>query len=98
MCMKEFDKRWQICLAKARQMTAPSAIPPLGFARRVLSQNRPTMERGLEVVWERLAMRLLAGVAVVLLVCAALDLPNLRAAPWLKPGIENTVCQVVWKL
>jgi hypothetical protein len=65
---------------------------------RVLSQKRPTMENGLEVVWERLAMRLMAAMAGVLLVCAALDLPNLRAAPWLKPGIENTVCQVVWKL
>jgi hypothetical protein len=96
--MKDFDKKWQICVAKARQAPARSESPPLGFATRVLGQKRSTMEKGFEVIWERLALRLLAGVAVVLMVCAVLDLPNLRAAPLLKPGIENTVCQLVWKL
>jgi hypothetical protein len=56
------------------------------------------MEMALEALWERLAMRWLAGVAAVLVVCAALELPNLRAAPLLKPGIENTVTQLAWKL
>jgi len=96
--MKDFDKKWQICVAKARQAAARSESPPLGFARRVLGQELPPMEKGLEAIWERLAMRLLAGVAGVLIVCAVLEVPNLRAGPLLKPGIENTVSQVVWKL
>ncbi len=96
--MNDFDKRWQTCAARARQAPARSESPPPGFAMRVLGRKPSAMEMALEALWERLAMRWLAGVAAVLVVCAALELPNLRAAPLLKPGIENTVTQLAWKL
>jgi hypothetical protein len=96
--MSDFEERWRICAARARQAPACSERPPLGFAWRVLSQDVPATELGLEALWERLAMRWLAGAAGVLLVCAVIELPKLHAAPLLKPGIENTVAQLVWKL
>jgi hypothetical protein len=96
--MSDFEERWQVCALRARQAPARSESPPLGFTARVLGRRLPAMEMGLEVIWERLAMRWLAGVAGVLLVCAVIELPNLGAAPLLKPGIENTVAQLAWKL
>jgi hypothetical protein len=53
---------------------------------------------GLEALWERLALRWLAAVAGVLVVCATFELPSLRSDSVLKPGIEDTVSQLVWKL
>mgnify|MGYP003549342781 CR=1 FL=1 len=38
------------------------------------------------------------GAVAVLLVCAAVELPHFRNTQPLKPGIENTVAQLVWSL
>ena len=98
MPMKNFEKKWRLCAARARQAPARSESPPPGFVTRVLWQPSPAMETSLEALWEQLAMRWLGAVAGVLVVCAALELPNLRPDPVLKPGIEDTITQLVWKL
>jgi len=96
--MKELERRWQLCAARARLAPARSETVPLGFAARVLARGLPATDAGLEAIWERLAIRWLAALVGVLVICAALELPNLHGAPVLKPGIENTVSQLVWKL
>ena len=96
--MKDFDAKWQVCAARARQTPRPDDQPPFGFAARVVAHGFPPQAAVLETLWERLAVRLLAGVVGLLLLCAATELPHFRNARPLEPGIENTVAQIVWSL
>lgn len=97
--MRKFDAKWQICSARARKQPRPDESAPLGFASRVLaaarSQSRPA---SLEQVWQQLAWSSLALAAVLLLVCALIEMPHLGKRKPLDPGIENTVAQLVWSL
>jgi hypothetical protein len=98
--MKNFNERWQLCAAHARQ--APSTITeaPPGFVTRVLiaSERAPGGSPPLELAWQRLTWRCLAGATMVLILCAALEMPHLRDQRPLEPGIENTVAQLIWSL
>lgn len=71
---------------------------PFGFASRVMARLGPQATAPLEIAWDRLLTRLLGVAVVVLIVCGAMELPHLREAQPLKPGIENTVAQLVWSL
>jgi hypothetical protein len=96
--MKDFDTKWQACAARARQASARDDQAPLGFAGRVVARAaRPEMPAVVQVC-QRLVVRLLAGAVVVLILCASLEVPHLRDQHPLKPGIENTVAQLVWSL
>ena len=96
--MNDFDSKWQVCAARARKTVARDETAPLGFATRVLAVARPRAGPSLEGVWERLALCSLAGVLTLLVLCAAFELPHLRDARPLEPGVENTVAQLVWSL
>ncbi len=96
--MNDFDTKWQACAARARQATHRDEQLPFGFATRVVAQATRPGAAPLEFAWDRLLARLLAGAVAVLLVCAAAELPHLRDAQPLKPGIENAVAQLVWSL
>ena len=96
--MNDFDQKWQTCVAQARQAAAREEAAPFGFATRVLACGRQPSEPSPETVWERFALGSLAGALALLTICAALEMPHLRDARPLEPGIENTVAQIVWLL
>jgi hypothetical protein len=98
--MKDFDQQWQSCAAQARRAPPRDERAPWGFSTRVLAEawSAAPMAVSLEQVWQRLTWRSLGMVAVLLIVCAALELPHLRDRKPLEPGIENTVAQLVWGL
>ncbi len=96
--MKNFDEQWQKVAERARQTPRRDEAAPFGFATRVAALVRQSQAPGVEMLWVRLTLRSLAGVCVVLLACAALELPHFRDAHPLDPGIENTVAQLIWSL
>jgi hypothetical protein len=96
--MSNFDQQWQRCVARARQSPPRDEAAPFGLATRVLAGGRAAADPPLERAWERLALRWLTGVVAGLAVCAVLELPHLRDAQPLHPGVENTVAQILWQL
>ena len=96
--MNDFDTKWQACAARARQASFRDEQPPFGFATRVVAQTTQWAAAPVDFAWDRVLARLLAGAVAVLLVCAAVELPHLRNAQPLQPGIENAVAQLVWSL
>jgi hypothetical protein len=96
--MQQFNRQWHRVAARARQAPKRDEEAPFGFARRVAALGWPPQSPGLEALWVRLALRMLAGAVGVLIVCAAVELPHLRDARPLEPGLENTVAQIVWAL
>jgi hypothetical protein len=96
--MKDFDDRWQACAAQARQAAPRDDGVPFGFAARVAARGFASRATAPEVLWERLAFRLLVSAAALLVICAALEWPHLRDTRPLEPGVENTVAQLVWSL
>jgi hypothetical protein len=96
--MQDFDKQWQTVAGLARQAPGRDETAPFGFARRAFALGRQRPTPGPEILWVRLTLRVLAGAVGVLIVCAALELPHLRDARPLEPGLENTVAQIVWAL
>ena len=96
--MQNFDKQWQTVAGRARQAPGRDEAAPLGFARRAVALGWQPQALGWEALWVRLTLRVLAGAVGVLIVCAALELPHLRDARPLEPGLENTVAQIVWVL
>jgi len=97
--MKNFDQHWQKVTARARQVPGGDTTPPHGFAARVVSlAGAAAPSSSMDLLWLRLAMRSLTGAIAVLIICAMLELPHLRDARPLDPGLENTVAQLVWSL
>jgi len=96
--MHNFEKQWQTVAGHARQAPGRDEIAPFGFARRAVAAGWQPPALAPEVLWVRLMLRVLAGAVGVLIVCAALELPHLRDARPLEPGLENTVAQIVWAL
>ncbi|MBN2508544.1 MAG: hypothetical protein JXQ71_17840 [Verrucomicrobia bacterium] len=96
--MKSFDDKWQECAAHARRAEPPAGQAPFGFAARVAARALRSESGSSESVWLRFAVRCLAGVLVLLAVCAVLELPHLAGAHPLAPGIENAVAALVWTL
>lgn len=96
--MKDFDTKWQAVAAKARQVNWREEQLPFGFATRVTALVGQRVVAPLEVSWDRVLTRLLAVAIVVLIACGVMEFPHLRDTQPLKPGIENTVAQLVWSL
>lgn len=96
--MKDFDTKWQACTARARQAAHRDEEAPFGFANRVVARAFPPGPAPVEFAGERWLARWLAGAVAVLVVCSVVELPHLREAQPLEPGIENAVAQLVWSL
>ena len=96
--MKDFDAKWQVSVARAREARVPETGVPFGFASRVAARGIAQPPLGLEVVFERLTVQLLTGALGFLAICAVLEVPHLRDAKPLQPGVENTVAQILWSL
>ena len=96
--MQRFDQQWQKVVARARQAPGRGEGAPFGFARRVVALGWRQQAPELDVLWVRMALRVLAGAVGVLIVCTALEWPHMRDARPLEPGLENTVARIVWAL
>jgi hypothetical protein len=98
--MNDFDRKWQECAAAARQAGQRDESMPFGFTTRVLAAAWPRQKLGtpLELVWQRLTLGCLGIVGLVLLACAALEVPHFADQKPLDPGIETTVAQLIWSL
>jgi hypothetical protein len=96
--MKNFESKWRTCAARARQAEPPEQNAPTGFSTRVAALALTSPPLSLEAVWERLALRLLAGAVALLIICTALEAPRIRASSLLDSGVENSLTQVIWSL
>ena len=96
--MNDFDSKWQRCVARAREASPRDKSAPFGFATRVVAAGFSPAGSALEPVWRRMALAWLACAVTGLAVCAILELPHLRDATPLNPGVEDTVAQLAWRL
>ncbi len=96
--MNDFDTKWRLCAARARQASCPDPNVPLGFAARVVARGFAAPVPSWEALWERWAFRVLLGTAALLLICAALEAPYCRERSPLSLEVGNTMAQVIWSL
>ena len=96
--MNDFDTKWHACAARARQTLRRDEESPFGFTTRIAARATKPGATPVESTWDRVLARLPAGAVAVRIVCGAMELPHFRDAQPLKPGIENTVAQLVWSL
>jgi hypothetical protein len=98
--MNEFEERWQKGLAAVRRApaAAPSEEAPLGFATRVVAHWQSHPEPALALLWQRLALRVLGAMALVLLSLAAYDALSMGGDAPLPPPVENAVADSAWLL
>ncbi|MEI7730962.1 MAG: hypothetical protein WCO56_15410 [Verrucomicrobiota bacterium] len=97
--MNEFEQRWQECARQSRKATAAEPAPMPGFAATVWAQSRraePTTPPA--AVWLRFALRALAAVSVLALVCLTLEIVNPENSSGLVPHVEDTVTELFWML
>jgi len=88
-------------VSRARHAPTRAETAPFGFAGRVLARvatREPSESVSLELIWQRLALRSLTGIAVCLVACAVFEIPRWRVHRPLETGIENTVAQLIWRL
>jgi uncharacterized RDD family membrane protein YckC len=93
--MNEFERRWKLAAAAARHAADETEPPaPFGFATRVVArwQSAPS----LLAVWQRLAWRVLGGVAVALAAMLAIDVALSSHDDPLTPDVGNTVSDIFW--
>src|SRR5882724_11681539 len=97
--MNEFEHRWKMGLEAARlAAAAQSDEAPLGFATRVIAHWQAQPEPPLALLWQRLALRVLGAMALVLLTLAAYGAFSLEGDAPLHPPVENAVADEVWFL
>lgn len=98
--MNEFDQRWQELTARARRVPSPADddTAPAGFATRVLAHRPTPAAGGAEDLWLRWLRPSLVTMAALAVVLTGLEVRASRAPALPRPGIENTVAQVLWKL
>ena len=97
--MNDFDRQWQECVSRARQVPPRPSEVPLGFATRVLAGARRSVRGPAALVlWEQLGLRALAGVLTLLIVLGALEYRDHQRPGLAFPGIEHSVAQAFWML
>lgn len=96
--MKNFDQRWRRAVDEARHATVPEESAPYGFAQRIVARARSQERQDMSYLSERVVVRWIVGMTVVLLFCVAAEYRHLRGPTTLQTGIENTVAQLVWSL
>ena len=97
--MNEFDRRWKLGLEAGRRF-APALSPeaPFGFATRVVAEWRAHPEAPLAILWQRLALRVLGAMALVLVGVAAYSVLSSSGDSPLHPPVENAVSDACWLL
>ena len=102
--MNAFDRRWQQCVRKARE-ALPNACPappqPEGGWLTIRPPLAPSPDP--EVVelqqwWSWYGARSLVAASVVLVACLIVVARDRSQAPTLRPGVEDAVAEVLWRL
>lgn len=94
-----FDERWKIAAAAARRATKETATEvPFGFATRVVAGWRAQPAASLTWLWQRLALRVLGAVLLVLVTLAALDFTDKGDRDSWRPEISDSVGESFWML
>lgn len=95
--MNEFDSRWKLAAAAARRVAEERPTEaPFGFATRVVTHWKASPEPSIAAIWQRLAWRVLGGVAAALLAMIALDAAASAPDDPLTADIGDTVSEVFW--
>ena len=95
--MNEFERRWKIAAAATRLAdNEPEPQAPFGFATRVVARWQAAPAPSLIQVWQRLAWRVLGGVAVALAAMLAIEVALSPQDDPLTPEVGNTVSEVFW--
>ena len=95
--MNEFERRWKLAAAAARRTAdEPEPQAPYGFATRVVARWQTAPAPSLIAVWQRLAWRVLGGVAVALAAMLAIDVALSSKDDPLTPEVGNTVSELFW--
>ncbi|HSI13478.1 MAG TPA: hypothetical protein VK961_15650 [Chthoniobacter sp.] len=99
--MNEFEERWKKGVKAARSAEAASTQSsdeaPFGFATRVVAQWQAHPEPPVSVLWQRIALRVLGAMALVLITLAAYDAISMGNDS-LQPPVENAVADSAWLL
>ena len=101
--MNEFEERWKQGVKTARG-AEPASTPapasdeaPFGFATRVVAQWQAHPEPPMSLLWQRLALRVLGAMALILISLAAYDAFSMGNDS-LQPPVENAVADSAWLL
>ncbi|HYR59332.1 MAG TPA: hypothetical protein VEO95_11900 [Chthoniobacteraceae bacterium] len=95
--MNDFERRWKLAAAAARRAHDDRpARAPFGFATRVVAQWQDAPAQSLAAVWQRLAWRVLGGVAAALAAMIAIDAAFSAPDDPLTPEVGNTVSELFW--
>jgi hypothetical protein len=94
-----FDERWKIAAAAARRATPETPTEmPLGFATRVVAHWQAQPASSLTWLWQKLALRALGAVFLILVTLAALDLTDKGDRDGWRPEISDAVGESFWML
>ena len=94
-----FDERWKIAAAAARRATKEAPVEmPFGFATRVVARWQAQPTTSLAWLWQKLALRVLGAVLLVLVMLAALDFTENKDRDSWRPEISDTVGESFWML
>jgi hypothetical protein len=94
--MNEFERRWKRAAAAQRGLADPAPAAPFGFATRVVARWRSMPMPSLAVLWQRLAWRVLGGVAVALAAMLAIDTALSPQDDPLTANVGDTVSEMFW--
>ncbi len=101
--MSRFDQRWRCCLQVARRASPrPLPEPPTDLAetaRRLGAGSGPGQDDWELIDWWRwYGTRGLAVATAILVSCVLVVIGDGREAPSLRPGVEDAVAEVLWRL
>lgn len=98
--MNEFDRRWKLAATARREADATEPQDaPFGFATRIVAQWRSAKgELPLAVIWQRLAWRVLGGVATALALVIAMHVTLDADGDELAPDVADTIPELFWLL
>jgi len=98
--MNEFERRWQMGVNSARGAASkpPDDAAPFGFATSVVAHWQAQPDTSLAQLWQRIALRVLGAMAIILLSLAAYDALSMGGDSSLQPPVENAVADSTWLL
>ncbi|MGB8169404.1 MAG: hypothetical protein WCF18_18035 [Chthoniobacteraceae bacterium] len=94
--MNEFERRWKLAAAAQRDLGDPTPTAPFGFATRVVARWQGTPAPSLAALWQRLAWRVLGGVAMALAAMLAIDTALSPQDDPLTADVGDTVSEMFW--
>lgn len=95
--MNEFERRWKLAAAAAQRAPDDRETgAPYGFATRAVARWQASPSPSLMAIWQRLAWRVLGGVAMVLAAMLAVETAVSPQDDPLTPAVGDTVSELLW--